>query len=63
MVVCGSRLSFKQTRCNLGSSPGACGGRDHGARNCVVVVIIVGVVNVIMIMVTVFVFMMDYCMC
>ena len=62
MVVCGSRLSFKQARGDLGSSPGVCGGRDHGARNCVVVVIIVGVVTAIMIIVTVFVFMMVYCM-
>ena len=45
MVVCGSRLSFKQARGDLGSSPGACGGRDHGARNRVVVVIMVGVVT------------------
>ena len=44
MVVCGSRLSFKQARYDLGSSPGACGGRDHGARNCVVVVIMVLVI-------------------
>ena len=62
MGVCGSRLSFKQARYDLGSSPGACGGRDHGARNRVVVVIMVGVVTAIMIIVTVFVFMMDYCM-